>query len=193
MALVLPIPQARESVAGCCHKRDDSELATSRLGEEAAEVDEDELAQTTERRLDVLPSRHVQRKRKAQRQMSSQSVSRCHFEPWERSSCCYLLPEGAQASGDIPARRASRELAHRWPTDNIPYDEVREARMRLFKSKEEKAEIAAAANEYVELARKLQSEDPGQVRMVAQSFRGNEGRRQTVLSERERRRLSDES
>ena len=55
--------------------------------------------------------------------------------------------------------------------------------MRLFK---ERAQIAAAENEYAELARELQSGDPTHVRAVAQSFRDFASSRD-VLSETERR------
>jgi hypothetical protein len=58
--------------------------------------------------------------------------------------------------------------------------------VRLFKSQEERAQIAAAENEYAELVRELQSGDPTHVRAVAQSFRDLASSRD-VLSETERR------
>jgi hypothetical protein len=62
--------------------------------------------------------------------------------------------------------------------------------LRLFKSQEEKAQIAAAENEYAELVRELRSEDTTHVRAVARSFRDGASSRE-VLSEKERLRLND--
>ena len=75
--------------------------------------------------------------------------------------------------------------------------------MKLFKSKEEKAQISAAEQEYAELLQVLQSEyaellqvlqrdDPSDVRSAARSFRERRPALD-VLSARERQRLNEQA
>lgn len=64
--------------------------------------------------------------------------------------------------------------------------------MRLFKSNEEKAQIAAAEGEFAELLRELQNDDPQKVVTVARSFRDKQPAL-AVLSESDRRKLAEEA
>jgi hypothetical protein len=64
--------------------------------------------------------------------------------------------------------------------------------VKLFKSAEEKAQIAAAQDEYAELVRELANQDPARVRAATQSFRDKQASL-SVLSDKERRRLSEQA
>jgi hypothetical protein len=64
--------------------------------------------------------------------------------------------------------------------------------MRFFRSKEEKAQIAAAQQQYADLVQALESDDEGEVTGAARSFSEGQSVR-NALSEKEREKLSGEA